>query len=599
MYYRFKSSFLENTLSQVIDDDGFDLPMESDQSLQLDSSFSLSLLETQEDSSSFLSSFSNLDEVQSSSLINLRNADENHVIKEFEAEEANAINENSWGTNLNKKSKKSVKQLQPSNSQTLRKSMTEKLFQMSSFTKRNPRKSLSRNNLQSSGSQSSLLSTSLDTPKETLPDLETILAQKALQEKANDLIKIPTSSNLKLDRGWLNRCNEKEGNEKIDVTVTSPTEPKQFGLSNITIPTYAECTYGNLDQSDDEVIENSEDESDLKPRMMRHVLKKRKVSDEKQRNTKNSIQEKLVEKSFENRLESEKLEEDTYDAKQEIVEQDEKVKPTKGKKMKIKKVKPKAASTVTLRRSSRVKSSSKPLENDDSKSDTDPFAYDSHSDPEFKPDGQSDPILVTKVNESLPMEPPKMIVKKPTKSAVKSAATSGRRGRKFKKVPDEEPEQFNNDVEDMPENYINQIEVENLRNIPRIDIKQLKEDTALFHEYVKSNPTKPSNQPRPLSPTKRDLEREKLEKKIAAGKLNENFVRIDVRKKVFVRGKKTINYSKYKKSKWKQQKAANALAGPEMDMRGCDGGFLVCFNCGQQGHYAQDCKIQCEYTFRS
>lgn len=528
MYYRFKSSFLENTLSQLIDEDGFDLPLESDVSLPTDSSFSLSFLETAEDSSSFLSSFSNLDEVQSSSLINLRNADENHVIKEFEAEKVNPVNENSWGTNLNKKTKKSVKQLKPSNSQNLRKSMTEKLFQMSNFTKRNPRKSLSRNNLHSSGSQSSSFSTSLDTSKETLPDLETILAQKALQEKARDLMKIPKPSNLKLDKGWLSRCDENELGEKIDtpscnVQVKSPSEPKQYGLSNITTNTYAECTYANLEQSDDEVIENSEDESDVKPRMMRHVLKKRKVSDTQQLNMKNRIQENPVEKSLENSMENENLVH-TKKPNQEKVEQ--KVIPTKGKKLKTKKVKPKTSSSGVLRRSSRVKSSRKPVENDDSKSDTDPFADDSHSDPEFQPDGPSN------VTDSLPTESSKMKVKKTMKNVVTSLAKaiSGRRGKKSKTIPDKDPEQRDNDVEDMPEHYIPQIEVDNLRNIPQIDIEQLKEDTALFHEYVNSNPTKSINQATSLSSTKRDLEREKLEKKIAAGKLNENFVRIDVRK---------------------------------------------------------------------
>lgn len=596
MYYRFKSSFLENTLSQAIDEDGFDLPLESDQSFPFDSSFSLSYVETPEETSSFLSNFSNLDDVQSSSLINIRNVDENHVIKDFEAEQVDAINENAWGTNLNKKPKKeTVKKLQPSNSQSLRQSMTEKLFQMSNFTKRNPRKSLSRSNLLSSGSQSSSFSTSFDTTKETLPDLETILAQKALQEKAKDLTKIPKPSKLNLDKGWLNRCDENQiGGEKTDVTAESPSEPKQFGLSNIITHTYAECTY-EKDQSDDEVIENSEDESDVKPRNMRHVLKKRKVFDAHQ--TKNRINGNLDEKAVENGL----VLQDKVHVNEAIevkVEQVEKRKLTKGRKAKAKKPKPKATTSVTLRRSSRATSSNKiNAQHDDSKSETDPFADDSHSDPEFQPDGQSNTLLVSNINEALPATTPAIKKKKSLKNVVKNLAKTitGRRGKKSNKNPDEDQNRSENDVEDMPENYINQIEVEHLRNIPQIDIEQLKEDTALFQEYVDSRaPIKPVIQPKASSPTKRDLEREKLEKKIASGKLNENFVRIDVRKKVFVRGKKTINFSKYKKSKWKKQKAANALAGPEMDMRGCDGGFLVCFNCGQQGHYAQDCKIQCK-----
>lgn len=598
MYYRHKSSFLENTLSQLIDDDGFDLPLESDQSFALDSNFSLSFVDTPDDSSSFLSGFSNLDDVPSSSLINIRNVDENHVIKEFEAEEVNAINANAWGTNLNKKPKKAaVNQLQSSNSQSLRQSMTEKLFQMTSFTKRNPRKSISRNNLQSSGSMSSSFSTSLDTTKETLPDLETILAEKALQEKAKDLLKItkPKPSNLNFDKGWLNRCDENGGTKSDDIAMESPTVvPKQFGLSNITPQVYAKCTYDHNDQSDDEVIENSEDETNVKPRNVRHVLKKRKVFDVQRIDVNKRTDSK--ETPVEHNTESVELE--TKANSKEVAEIEiepvKKVKATARPKTAKTKPKPKPTSSATLRRSSRVTSSSSASHkvlNDEPKSDTDPFADDSHSDPEFKPDGHSDQPEQSQAT-------PKVKAKKSMKNpAAKTVATRQRRGKKSIENIDEHQD-LDNVIEDMPEDYISQIEVENLRNIPRIDIEQLKEDTALFQEYVNSRSSiKPSVQPVTLSPTKRDLEREKLEKKIAAGKLNENFVRIDVRKKVFVRGKKTINFSKYKKSKWKKQKAANALAGPEMDMRGCDGGFLVCFNCGQQGHFAQDCKIQCEYNW--
>ncbi|CAG9763138.1 unnamed protein product [Ceutorhynchus assimilis] len=87
---------------------------------------------------------------------------------------------------------------------------------------------------------------------------------------------------------------------------------------------------------------------------------------------------------------------------------------------------------------------------------------------------------------------------------------------------------------------------------------------------------------------KRQQAKEKLEKKVASGNLNDNFVTINIKKKTFVRGKKGRNFSKYKKSQFKSKQ--KTLHGPDMDMGGCDGGKLICFNCGQEGHFAQKCK---------
>lgn len=78
---------------------------------------------------------------------------------------------------------------------------------------------------------------------------------------------------------------------------------------------------------------------------------------------------------------------------------------------------------------------------------------------------------------------------------------------------------------------------------------------------------------------------EKLKKKIEDGSLNENFVKINLEKKVYARGKKTMNFSKFKKQQWKDKKKMlhNTPEFPE-------GGILKCFKCGQPGHMSRFCK---------
>ena len=79
--------------------------------------------------------------------------------------------------------------------------------------------------------------------------------------------------------------------------------------------------------------------------------------------------------------------------------------------------------------------------------------------------------------------------------------------------------------------------------------------------------------------------REILEKKVFTGEANNNFVRINIKKKVYVRGKKTNNYSKYKKAEWKKKKK---MACSEVD-KADSTGMLKCFKCGDVGHFARNC----------
>ncbi|RLU16956.1 hypothetical protein DMN91_011025 [Ooceraea biroi] len=134
--------------------------------------------------------------------------------------------------------------------------------------------------------------------------------------------------------------------------------------------------------------------------------------------------------------------------------------------------------------------------------------------------------------------------------------------------------------------------VETLQTVPRFAMTST-ENGDLVTQFSKSVSIEmPERGASVSSKTSAKLtDREKLEKKIAAGTMNDNFVRINLKKKVFVRGKKNFNLSKYKKNQWKQRKKDLASSESNLDAADLiDKNGMTCFKCGESGHFAKNCS---------
>lgn len=486
----------------------------------------------------------------SSAISDLLNPD-NSVLTNMDQNVSN-INENAWSDDLliQPKVKKPTK---PKDQQQGPTKLTKKFsFNMEHAVVkplRNPKKGLSR----PSSMNGSLV---VDAEKnEELPDLETILLEKSRSAKN------PESSNASadlsnlvnhVDKGWLNRNSSVNAIDKPNLTQTQSTlsATSSFGLSNLNIKTFSSTSLLNIpalsaevkfhlnDASDGEIIiGNSEDESDQPTRPFLHVAKKRRLSADLFTNEdiEREIDDKIA--TSNSNLESDH---------QQTVQG------------------PKQRQLPTLKEDG-------DFDGDD----------DSDKDPTFVGEPSSPPPVM-KRKRSLVKRSKDGITK-----VAKKATQLLTRGKKAAKIESDTEENVENKEEEL--NFLIDSDISTVTTTPRVSTKEMKSTEALLDQYLK-NDTRISNaNTGKVVDAKTTAKKVALQKKIASGTLNENYVRVNLKKKMFVRGKKSFSFSKYKKGVWRSKKAA-ALAGPEMDMRGCDGGVLICHSCGGVGHFAQQCK---------
>lgn len=462
------------------------------------------------------------------------------------------VDDNIWGNHLNKKAestKNTVSKERGPSKPVM--SITKKLFCGSKFNKqkRNPRKSLSqkRNTESSFSTESTVSQSEVKVPLGHFKTEEAIEALKLETESGflgqintDDAKQFPSQSMTisvlnqiekptlrKVDPGWLNRVGQSTG-------VSVPT-PRQ------------ESVQTKLDYDNDDIISGSDEES---PPL--HVAKKFRMS----LLTKSNLSWSKSNKPTQVTAEPSKitLKENITN---NIPEQSDITKPTSESK------------TPHFRRSTRQKNV---CYEELLSGEEDPFASDNDSgDPEYTlDDSNSSKSKCLQVFLERSDESPHQAVPPSSKGKI----------RKTKKSPKQDLSTEEDTRYELEYNVKPRVMAPRFSSIKNVVTQKLKEQ-------------EPKNDVKELSllagpKDKRQQAKDKLEQKIASGSLNENYVTINIKKKVFARGKKGHNFSKYKKAQWKSKK--KALYGPDMDMGGCDGGKLLCFNCGQEGHFAQKCK---------
>ena len=458
---------------------------------------------------------------------------------DFEAAEHLTINDDAWNVKMNKPKPKdrTLRQDKP----TFKKKMSLNIEPSAVKPLRNPKKSFSKTRSSLNLNTNTLTD---ENQKESLPDLETILLEKSRTHKVPETkgssVSISTDIKTSIDIGWLDR-NTAAFTETDQVTKSTSTlsAASSFGLSNLNMKSFtsnAEVKFHTLDSSDHEIVGNSDDEVE-QVRSILHIAKKRRLSIEP---------------------EPEPSIEDPSAMTEEVEMQS--VVPEKPKRWSVRKPR---------------------VQDDLNVIEEEVEAADEPEEPaELKEDDSPPPVLKRKRSV---LKRSKDGIAKITKKATKLLT----RNRKAPKEPEEEEvlEPVEQEI-----NFLIDTDINNFKTVPRASAKELKTTEKLFDNYLKQHDAvNMTAKTIKVVDAKTAAKKEALEKKVASGTLNENFVRVNLKKKIFVRGKKAFSFSKYKKTVWKSKKAA-ALAGPEMDMRGCDGGVLKCFNCGGVGHFAQNCK---------
>lgn len=541
-----KTMFLSKTLTDVLDDDD-EISVDSLNVSQIDSSGSLT-----PSISTLLDPKFSLPEI-SRSTSPVKTGHFKDFSREFEAVYQLTTNEKAWNEKLNKPKPADTSKATIKPSVTYKKKLSLNMEPVMVKPLRNPKKTLQRSKTFSIKSMNELYA---EAPKEVLPDLETILLEKSRGSNLPDAKPVATVINeikTSLDIGWLDRNTSSASDGFVAKTSSALSAASSFGLSNLNMKSFtssnssivvameAEVQFDAPIESESEIVENSDDEEVQFRRPLLHIAKKRRLSVE------------------ETPTQSTRQSDRPISAPAELGS-----KPPE---------KP-------ARQSVRRPNISSDLEVIDEESQTaNDNKTDQNEEAEARDSETSPPVLKRK----------KSLMKR-SKDGITQIAKKASRMLSGGKKTTEESADETTQPEEEEINFLIDSDLTAMTTVPRASQKELKRTEKLFDNYLRQTDTTAiANKTVRMVDAKTAAKKEALNKKIASGTLNENYVRVNLKKKVFVRGKKAFSFSKYKKGIWKSKKAA-ALSGPEMDMRGCDGGVMKCYNCDGIGHFAQNCK---------
>lgn len=478
--------------------------------------------------------------------------------------------------------------------------LSQKMFKSSSFSKKNPRKSLSMSKIKSKtdlnlsnvstavvrndGFDAIEITESLYGEKVKIVHEETKIATQPLNT-IQQLIEGRTLTSRTINQGWLERCGMKNAPD------VSPIEPRRLsGVSDSgvesmesSIHSFKESVQSNsvnvdnqsTHDSDEDFVFNSDSEEERRNKRIRNLNKlscdvdnnlakrpcitnfslsynqpvsSKSLFDFTPQENKQDPKVEILSQRNENLISQEGNLTDKIEKEATVIEKEETDEL------------PKAKRTLTKRKGRRrIKD-----ESDD----------DDDSDPEYEVNTKKKAKRNTKVSRAR-----KSVNKED--SAVKTRRP--RRSPKQKENLEKEVVVDENDIT---------FGIESLDVIPRLPMKGygtgdlITDFSKVLAAEKESDAAANKSQPKNKMTAK-----EKLEQKMAKGELNDNYVRVNLKKKVFVRGKKNFNFSKFKKGQWKQRRkdlAASAASLDAADYAEKNGG--ACSICGEMGHFARQCK---------